>query len=300
MRLLKTTGLTTALFIFAASGFAQVEESAQPEKNPTPPGTTRQDSRGTEQVWVPAGTFFMGTTEDEIAGMDIPKWAAVEIPCEMPRHEVKLTKGFWIDRYEVTNKDFQAFVEDGGYQKEQHWSPEGREWLRGQSPDSLPVKCVEKEEPDHPRVCVTWFEAEAFAHWRGGRLPYEAEWEFAARGPKSLIFPWGNEFDPKKANVLDSEETTPVGNYPQGASWVGALDMSGNAMEWVQDWLSVDYYEQSQMVDPTGPSEGKRKVEKGGWWGSNIFVSRSAYKHYEDPPTYKDHHIGFRVLTPVE
>ena len=89
----------------------------------------------------------------------------------------------------------------------------------------------------------------------------------------------------------------PVGAYPAGASWVGALDMSGNAMEWVSDWLGVDYYTTSPPTDPTGPATGEVKVEKGGWWGSNEFVARSAYRHYEDPPTYGDHHIGFRVAS---
>jgi formylglycine-generating enzyme required for sulfatase activity len=73
--------------------------------------------------------------------------------------------------------------------------------------------------------------------------------------------------------------------------------MSGNAMEWVADWLGVDYYATSPKTDPTGPATGEIKVEKGGWWGSNEFVARSAYRHYEDPPTYGDKHIGFRVAS---
>jgi formylglycine-generating enzyme required for sulfatase activity len=69
-------------------------------------------------------------------------------------------------------------------------------------------------------------------------------------------------------------------------------------MEWVSDWLAPEYYRQpGPWVDPAGPSTGQRKVEKGGWWGSNRFVARSAYRHYEDPPEYGDHHIGFRVAT---
>jgi formylglycine-generating enzyme required for sulfatase activity len=90
----------------------------------------------------------------------------------------------------------------------------------------------------------------------------------------------------------------PVGSYPTGASWVGARDMAGNAMEWVADWLDPAYYAKSPASDPTGPPTGTIKVEKGGWWGSNPFAARSAYRHYEDPPTYQDHHIGFRVVVP--
>jgi len=73
--------------------------------------------------------------------------------------------------------------------------------------------------------------------------------------------------------------------------------MAGNAMEWVQDWLDKKYYQSSPQDDPTGPEKGSVKVEKGGWWGSNPFVARGAYRHYEDLPTYQDHHIGFRIVS---
>ena len=114
-----------------------------------------------------------------------------------------------------------------------------------------------------------------------------------------MIYPWGNTFNSGNANVVDSVGLTPVGSYPEGVSWVGAHDMSGNAMEWVQDWLDYDYYQQSEQYDPQGPETGYIKIEKGGWWGSNAFVARSAYRHFEDPPTYQDAHIGFRIVTPA-
>jgi formylglycine-generating enzyme required for sulfatase activity len=153
------------------------------------------------------------------------------------------------------------------------------------------------EVSGYPRVNITWYEAEAYASWRGGRLPTEAEWELVARGPNSLIYPWGNEFFTDRANVVGSSNLTPVGSYSNGASWVGACDMAGNAMEWVQDWLDVNYYKVSVQKDPKGPATGTIKVEKGGWWGSNQFVARSAYRHFEDPPTYGDGHIGFRIVS---
>lgn len=91
-----------------------------------------------------------------------------------------------------------------------------------------------------------------------------------------------------------------MGSYPDGVSWVGAHGMAGNAMEWVQDWLDVDYYKLGEQYDPQGPETGTIKIEKGGWWGSNAFVARSAYRHFEDPPLYQDHHIGFRIVTPAK
>ncbi len=207
-----------------------------------------------------------------------------------------LTKGYWIDKDEVTNAAFAAFVDAGGYTNQALWSADGWSWLGGKKASSLPLHC-HGDVAEQPRMCLTWYEAEAYAAWRGGRLPTEAEWEYAARGPKSTVYPWGDTFDREKANVLNSVAPKPVGSYPTGASWVGALDMAGNAMEWVADWLAVDYYATSPKTDPTGPATGTIKVEKGGWWGSNEFVARSAYRHYEDPPTYGDKHIGFRVAS---
>jgi formylglycine-generating enzyme required for sulfatase activity len=282
---------------------------APPSPQPTPsaqptstlaPGQTRVDASGIQQVWVPAGSFLMGTDAaaiQELLAMNPPAWVQREFASEQPQHEVRLTAGYWIDKYEVTNQAFQAFIDAGGYTTQAYWSEAGWQWLSQQSPDSLSRSCM-GEAADRPRRCVTWYEAEAYARWRGGRLPTEAEWEFAARGPQSLIYPWGNEFDSQLCNVVDSQGPVAVGSYPGGASWVGALDMAGNAMEWVQDWLDVNYYKQDVSVDPTGPASGRIKIEKGGWWGSNQFVARAAYRHYEDPPVYSDEHIGFRIVSP--
>lgn len=280
--------LTVILLLASGSALAQDE-----------PGDKRTDDKGIEQVWVPAGCFLMGSSESEgefALALDAPSWAARRLPSEQPQHEVCLTEGYWIDVYEVTNEAFQAFVDDGGYTTEDYWSSDGGEWLQDQDIERLPTDCENDDQPTHPRACVTWFEAEAYAAWRGGFLPTEAQWEYAARGPESLIYPWGNVWEPERANVVDSTETSEVGTYPEGASWVGAHDMAGNVMEWVQDWLSDDYTE-AETTDPTGPERGRVKVEKGGWWGSNAFVARSAYRHFEDPPTYNDHHIGFRIVS---
>lgn len=264
-----------------------------------PPGAIRTDAKGIKQVWVPPGCFRMGADDaaEQAARLQAPAWVTKALGYEDPAREVCLTAGYWIDQTEVTQAAFQAFVDDGGYRRPEFWSADGKRWLSGRPLGDLPVRC-EDLGPEHPRVCVTWFEAEAYAQWRGGHLPSEAQWEFAARGPQSWIFPWGNEWDPGKANVVDSKGLAAVARYPQGASWVGALDMAGNAMEWVQDWLSRDYPKEKVRNDPSGPASGNRKIEKGGWWGSHAFVSRSSYKHFEDPPSYQDHHIGFRIVTP--
>jgi formylglycine-generating enzyme required for sulfatase activity len=269
--------------------------STPPSAAPSGPavGTVRTDAHGVEQVWVPAGTFTMGADDTTLTP---PAWAAAEQAAERPAHEVALTTGFWIDRTEVTNAAFQAFVDAGGYTTRTLWSDKGWTWLGLQNVTGLPRSC-DDGAADLPRVCINWFEAEAYAAWRGGALPTEAQWEYAARGPESLVFPWGNAWDPAKANVVGATSAKPVGSYPDGASWVGALDMAGNAMEWVADWYSTTYYAERVRDDPTGPASGTRKAEKGGWWGSDPYVARAAYKHFEDPPTYEDHHIGVRIVS---
>jgi iron(II)-dependent oxidoreductase len=238
---------------------------------------------------------MMGTGNPE--DLDPPSWAKKELESEQPQHEVSLTSGYWIDKYEVTYAAFQAFADAGGYEDQDHWSPEGWTWREKQG--KVPVDCGD-HEPNHPRACVTWYEAEAYARWRGGRLPTEAEWEYAARGPQSLTYPWGDSFDPAKANVVKIYDSTPVGSYPEGISWVGAHDMAGNVSEWVQDWLDEDYYRQNVQYDPQGPETGEIKVEKGGPWGTWPYLARCAYRHFTDPPTYQDAHIGFRIVTPAE
>jgi formylglycine-generating enzyme required for sulfatase activity len=93
---------------------------------PTPtraPGNARTDAYGVDQVWVPAGTFLMGTADT--SGLDRPVWAARELQSEQPQHEVEITSGYWIDRYEVTNAAYQAFVDDGGYTEPRYWSDDG-------------------------------------------------------------------------------------------------------------------------------------------------------------------------------
>ena len=278
-----------------------INGSATPASTATPArGQARTDSAGVEQVWVPAGTFSMGTSAaqaDEIAKQRPPSFVARALPSQQPQHSVRLTSGYWIDRYEVTNAAFQAFVDAGGYRQQAYWSDAGRQWLQRQPPHTACSDARAKERPREPCVRVTWYEAEAYARWRGGRLPTEAEWEYAARGPESTVYPWGNGFDADKANVVNSTGVRAVGSYPAGVSWVSAHDLAGNAMEWVQDWLDPRYYQSSPSDDPPGPATGKIKIEKGGWWGSNPFVARAAYRHFEDPPEYADEHIGFRIVS---
>ncbi|MBL8131289.1 MAG: SUMF1/EgtB/PvdO family nonheme iron enzyme [Anaerolineae bacterium] len=265
-------------------------------------GAVRVDAYGIAQVYVPAGCFMMGISLEQAqsaAAQNPPRWVAAALPSEQPQHEVCLSVGFWLDQYEVTNAAFQAFVDAGGYTTPELWSTQGQRWLERAAVDTLPVACEGDDVPDAPRACVTWYEAEAYAIWRGGLLPTEAQWEWAARGPEGRIYPWGDEWDPARANVVDSAGVVPVGSTPDGESWVGAQDMAGNVMEWARNWWTPNY-RGAERDDPQGPETGRIKPERGGWWGSNPTVARTTYRHYEDPPSYQDHHIGLRAMTPLD
>ena len=264
------------------------------------PGTTRKDEHDVTQAWVPGGVFEMGSDEGSATP---PSWAAATFRSEHPAHEVAISHGYWIDVTEITVAQYTAFTDAGGYDDQALWSGDGWAWRQSMGSSQLPRPCIEqKPAADQPQVCVTWYEAEAYAAWRGGRLPTEAEWEFAARGSASHVYPWGDEFDGSLANLDGATGPVKVGSYPKGASWIGALDMAGNAMEWVADWWSRSYYAQGVRDDPTGPATGSIKIEKGGWWGppdnAGAFIARSSFRLDEDPPTYSDHHIGFRIVSP--
>ncbi len=182
-----------------------VEVSPRPAGSPLPRSWVhrKDDSR---MVLVPAGPFLEGPPPE--AGPGIPP----------QRRELA---AFYIDRYEVTNRQFQRFVQATGYK------PQGR-WRTFATPS----------RDRHPAIAVSWYDAEAYARWAGKRLPTAPEWEKAARGGDARLYPWGNRWDPERLNCALSPigSTTEVGSYPTGASPFGCEDMVGNVWEWVDEW----------------------------------------------------------------
>jgi formylglycine-generating enzyme required for sulfatase activity len=145
----------------------------------------------------------------------------------------------------------------------------------------------------------------------GGRLPTEAEWEYAARGQEGTLYPWGNTFDGTRLNYCDLSctnpwrdetiddgyaESAPVGSYSNGASWCGALDMAGNVWEWVADW--VGYYPASAQANPTGPATGEEKVLRGSSWVYDRERVRTSARDFIKPDE-RDSPIGFRCAIPA-
>lgn len=246
-------------------------------------------------VFVPAGEFRMGSTGEEIeyalqlreqyrAGCQCTRrWAEDEQPVRI----VTLV-AFWLDRTEVTKEQYRLCVADLACNPSEY------------------DKKYEYKNDRHPMVGVSWEDATRYCKWAGTRLPTEAEWEYATRGPERRTYPWGNRFDGTRCNYCDEEcerewadrslndgyaITAPVGSYPSGASWCGALDLSGNVWEWVAD--KYGSYPPEQQVNPTGSLAGIFRVLRGGSWSNLPYFLRGADRNWTNP-AHSDTDIGFR------
>jgi formylglycine-generating enzyme required for sulfatase activity len=248
-------------------------------------------------VFVPGGEFEMGSDAAEVNfALDLCK--TYDTNCQLryfsveePIHTVTLDN-FWIDQTEITNRQYDLCVEAGVCEVAKY--PEEHEI-----------------EDEHPVVYVTWFQAASYCEWAGGRLPTEAEWEYAARGADRLRYPWGDDFDGHLLNACDANcslpkgdkdiddgyaTTAPVGSYSGGVSWVGALDMAGNVWEYTGDWLGE--YPSEAQVNPIGPDSGSRKIVRGGSWRVAPDHARSSLRTYGTPHT-SSNHVGFRCVQPI-
>jgi len=216
---------------------------------------------------IPAGPFWMGCNE------------AIDTNCnddEKPYHEVTLS-AYYIDRYEVTVRDYKACVDAGVCtvptgDSNCNWNLSGRDF--------------------HPINCVSWEQANTYCQWAGKRLPTEAEWEKAARGTDGRLYPWGNSPEPSCQNIVieglpnqtncSGGSTLPVGSRPLGNSPYNVSDMLGNVFEWINDRYSATYYSESPNVDPQGPAVGDNFARGNGFdaWGEFARISRRSWTDY--------------------
>jgi iron(II)-dependent oxidoreductase len=190
---------------------------------------------------------------------------------------------YLIDVYPVTNRQYEQFIKAGGYRNEDYWSSEGKDWLKKVNEDKPIYWHDEKwNQPEHPLVGVSYFEAEAYAEWARKRLPTEKEWERAARGIDGSEYPWGNKFDKEKCNTKESgiRKTTRVTRYPNGRSSEGCYDMAGNVWEWT-----------SSFYDKKRDS----KVLRGGSWNDDQDDARCADRD-GGSPSFRDFFMGFRCV----
>jgi len=271
----------------ATAGARSIEFKARWPEAPKTDRTSLSKS-GIEWVTIPGGSFLMGADE---AG-----------PYALPRHRVRV-KTFQMAKTLVTNRQYQACV---------------------RSRACTPAKrFAQSSDDDRPVVGVDWDQAQAFARWVGGRLPSEAEWEYAARsGGKEQEFPWGDSAATcERAVVKEGRDgcgegsTWPVCSHPQGNTEQGLCDMAGNTEQWVQDrfhdsyngapadgsaWESAQDRFQDPLYGITWESpRGGLRVHRGGAWNKDAAYARSAYRSYYFPRDPVDD-LGFRPARPVQ
>ncbi|MEW6717049.1 MAG: SUMF1/EgtB/PvdO family nonheme iron enzyme [Chloroflexota bacterium] len=231
-------------------------------------GTTMRWFDGSLLVYIPPGEFVMGSDEDDFE--------------DNPKHNIYLD-GFWITRYEVTNRMYALCVDAG------ECTPPYIE------PDTPYYR--DPSQVDEPVVGVTWGQAAQYCQWIQGRLPTEAEWEKAARGPEENIYPWGDG-DPNHSLLNFDDylgETSHVLSYPEGMSFYEVLDMAGNVFEWVFDWYDPDFYPISPYENPIGPEEGIVRSVRGSSFASLPEQIPSALRSYLDPLGHNNE-LGFRCI----
>ena len=227
-------------------------------------------------ILIPAGPFWMGSdARDGVVGVEV----GVD---ELPRHRVTLP-AYYLDRYEVTNAQYATLADTvGSAYRPAPWRER----------DALRL------EPNHPVSDTDYYDADIYCRWAGKRLPTEAEWEKAARGPDGPAYPWGAVFSPDRANTLESGLgwSRPVGSHPAGASVYGVEDLIGNVWEWTSSW-----YEAYPGSTLTRSAFGKiNRVLRGGSWGVPVqpfarATSRHAPELFAINDRDTDWHTGYDV-----
>jgi formylglycine-generating enzyme required for sulfatase activity len=228
----------------------------------TPIPTTPHPAVEAAMITIPAGEFTMGSDVED----------------ERPPHLV-FVDAFEMDKLEVTNQEFERFVQETGYVTD------------AEKAGDTSWRYYAKDKPQHPVVKVSWNDAVAYCGWAGKRLPTEAEWEKAARGTDARSYPWGNQWDAAKANAKEAgiRGTTAVGGFPAGASPYGVMDMAGNVAEWTTDWFKAypggDFY---------SPYFGEKyRVIRGGAWFSDQNLVRTTERSCSGVELANDD-VGFR------
>jgi len=228
----------------------------------------RENSRdGQQYVWIPPGTFMMGW---------LPEYSSLWGRGEVPAHQVTITRGFWIGQTPVTVGAYMRFAGATGRQV-----PDAPAFNAGWANGNMPI------------VNVTWDDAAAYCGWMGGRLPTEAEWEYAARGGSvESCYGHPDEIAWHRQNSGGRPHDV-AQKLPNG---FGLYDMLGNVWEWVNDWWHAAYYENSPSRDPSGPASGRARVLRGGSWREGPI--RVSYRYRYHPASRLDH-VGFRCAGEV-
>ncbi len=277
-------GVLTLVLMTGLQATCADEEIEKPWERPgTEAGQEIEGPAGILLVWVPGGTFMMGSTDEDVQYV-IDHFAAKreDIQDEQPAHAVELT-GFWLAKTEVTVAQWRSVM--------------------GNLPERFAlggvIFQVNDQGEEHPVVGVTWNDCRRFCQRAGLELPTEAQWEYAAGGAESWRYPWGDEWSPERLCCDENQgpggKTFPVGSFPGGASWCGTLDMAGNVWEWCADRYDETHYGDSARRNPAGPPSGSTMVLRGGSWANGPNPCRTAKRCHVTPdcPCYS--FGGFRV-----
>jgi formylglycine-generating enzyme required for sulfatase activity len=247
-------------------------------------GGVRENSRdGLKYVWIPAGTFLMGCSPGDPGCVDDEK----------PAHNVTLAQGFWIGQTEITVAAYKRFVAATGSSMPPEPKFDAKSLNPGWQDDAMPM------------VNLNWANAQDYCRWAGGRLPTEAEWEYAARGGTN--FARYDKLD-DVAWYADNSGQAPIdstamwnenqktyfqrlGQNGDGLHQVaqkrpnayGLFDMLGNASEWVRDFYDPHYYQSSPTEDPPGPATGTQRILRGWCWFNSPFTIRVSHRGPSDP-----------------
>ena len=250
-------------------------------------------------IRIPAGTFKMGSSFVENK-RHLKGCRKYDKSCELwwfndeyPDRLIFLDS-YWLDIYEVTNEKYLKFILATGHRFaldqtcETDKCRDGNLWQGASFPPRI---------KQQPVTQVSWHDADAFCRWRGKRLPSEAEWEKAARGPSGNLYPWGAGSPKNRATYgrkwRGAFTMTDVGTYSQGTSIYGVHDMAGNVWEWVDDWYDLKYYNWRRKKNPRGPTEGDFKVVRGGSWVNYPDTLRSSFRRWSQPEV-RFNDTGFR------
>jgi formylglycine-generating enzyme required for sulfatase activity len=253
---------------------AESTRSAQLTLHVTP--ITRSNPQdGATMVWVPGGSFTMGSPDD-----------IAIYHGEQPQHTVTLS-GYWMYQHEITVAQYRAFCTATG-----HALPEWpNSWLSWTGKSGWTDPALQQ----HPIINIAWADAKAYADWAGVQLPTESQWEYTARGSHGYNYPWGgmataadfcNGWSSAKCanyrnSFLSGKSTWPVGSFLADTSWCGVQDLAGNAAEWCADWYGT--YPSEPVTDPTGPDTGDRHVRRGGmWFGMDDGTQRDSGEEYRN------------------
>jgi formylglycine-generating enzyme required for sulfatase activity len=278
-------------------GFLPATEAARavPTRTALPAKTAPPINDGYgDYVFVPAGAFKMGDGSKE------------GLPREKPEHVVDVD-AFYISKFEITNREWRRFRDDAGYDDPKYW-PNGRVVPRDQVPYWTQTNNHGGGTPDsddYPVIGINWDAATAYCAWLSAktgkryRLPTEAEWEKAARGTDARRYSFGESIDRKQANYVGAQAydtVMPVGSFSGSPSPYGAFDMSGNVLEWCQDWYDRDYYSVSPRKNPKGPASGAYRVVRGGSFFVEAFDLRTSARSMAWPSFQAYRMIGFRPV----